>query len=236
MSDVFGYGQWQPSNSASDYAKHEFQITQILGRVRTVCLVKVTAVKNAGQDEPVGFVDVQPITNMQDGAGNSQQHGTLHGLPYFRVQGGTNAVIVDPVVGDIGVAAIADRDISSNKANKGMANPGSFRRFDMADGIYFGGILNGAPKQYITFTSNGIQMVDANGNEITMSPQGTNIADSNGNIIAMVSGGINITAQTLTVNGQVVGTMDGVFSGVSAKTHVHTGVTAGGSDTGPPVP
>ena len=172
MSD-FGYSQLEPGDTASRYGTLAFMINQILGRVRTVCLVKVVAV-NGGGSAPVGTVDVQPITNMTDGVGNSQQHGTVHGMPYFRVQGGANAIIVDPVVGDVGVAVIADRDISSNKANKGIANPGSNRRFDLADGIYLGGVLNGTPDQYLAFTADGLQLLDKNGNQLTQGPGGNN--------------------------------------------------------------
>jgi hypothetical protein len=45
------------------------------------------------------------------------------------------------------------------KATQAQANPGSGRVFDMADGLYFGGFLNGTPTQYVAFSSAGIDMV-----------------------------------------------------------------------------
>ena len=58
--------------------------------------------------------------------------------------------LIDPTQGDIGLAIFADRDISSVRANRAQANPGSYRRFDMADGVYIGGILNGMPTQTVS--------------------------------------------------------------------------------------
>ena len=95
----------------------QFLISQALNRVSTATLVKVVSVTNAGGLSPVGFVDVQPLVNQLDGAGNAVPHGVLHRLPYFRLQGGADAVILDPKVGDIGMAAFANRDISLVKTS-----------------------------------------------------------------------------------------------------------------------
>ena len=136
-----------------------FLIWQILRSISGAKLVKVMAVTNNGGVSPVGFVDVQPLVNQLDGWNNATPHGTVYHLPYFRLQGGTNAVIIDPQVGDIGVAVVEDRDISSVKATTAQANPGSKRIFDIADGLYMGGFLNGAPTQYIQSSSTGIALV-----------------------------------------------------------------------------
>jgi hypothetical protein len=120
--------------------------------------VKVTKVANSGGVAAVGFVDVQPLVDQQDGFGNAVPHGVLHNLPYFRMQGGVNAVILDPVVGDIGFAVFADKDISVVKNTKKQASPGSARRFSMSDGIYLGGVLNGVPTTYVQFSGNDINI------------------------------------------------------------------------------
>jgi hypothetical protein len=96
---------------------------------------------------------------MLTGDGTTVEHGTIHHCPYQRLQGGANAIIIDPEVGDLGIAIFADRDISSVMANKAQANPGSRRRFDMADGMYLGGVLNGTPSQWVRFSAAGIEMV-----------------------------------------------------------------------------
>ncbi|HUW47048.1 MAG TPA: phage tail protein, partial [Dehalococcoidia bacterium] len=61
-------------------------------------------------------------------------------------------------VGDVGVTVFADRDITAVKNTAKQANPNSNRRFDVADGLYLGGMLNGIPSQYIQFLSNKIQI------------------------------------------------------------------------------
>ncbi len=171
-SNTFGYGYQGPSDAASDYNALTFVINQILGRIRTCVLVKVvTAPYGGGGLAPVGFIDAMPLVNMVDGLGNSMPHGTVYTLPYFRLQGGsTGAVICDPAVGDIGAAIICDRDISSAKQNRGQANPGSWRRFNLADGLYLGGFLNGTPSSYVQFDGLGnMNIVAPSSNTITIS-------------------------------------------------------------------
>jgi hypothetical protein len=226
-----GYpGQASYWASTSEYNAQVFLVQQILGSVRTATLVQIKAVSNTDTVSPVGTVDVLPLVNMMDGLNNASKHITVYGLPYFRLQGGKNAIIVDPQVGDIGIAVFADRDISAVKANKKQSNPGSGRRFDMADGIYIGGVLNAAPTQYVQFTidgsgnPNGINIFDANGNKVEMSSTGTKITDLNGNIMNMTSAGFAFTTTAFKVNGVNVG-----------DTHKHSGVQTGGGNTGNPV-
>jgi hypothetical protein len=155
-----GYnGQQTPSSSGSDFNAQTFMVWSILASVRTMQIVKVIGVTNNGGVSPVGFVDIQPLVNQIDGSGNAEPHGVIYRCPYFRIQGGANALILDPQEGDIGWAGFADRDISSAVASKGQANPASRRMFDMADAVYWGGIVNGTPNQYIAFASSGISMV-----------------------------------------------------------------------------
>jgi hypothetical protein len=156
----FGYtGTQEPASGSGDFVALSFLVNQILARISTITLVKIVSVTNNGGVSPVGFVDVQPLVNQTDGAGNATVHGIVYNLPYFRLQGGTNAIILDPQVGDIGMCGFASRDISSVKASKAQANPGSGRTFDWADGLYLGGMLNGTPVQYMAFSSSGIDIV-----------------------------------------------------------------------------
>lgn len=145
-----------PGASSGDYNAQSFVIQQHMRRMNTSTVVKVMSVTNAGDLSSVGFVDIQPQVDLVDGAGVKIAHGTIYKCPYFRYQGGANAIILDPQVGDLGIALFADRDISSVTANKGQAAPGSGRRFDMADAMYIGGLLNGTPTQYVQFNASGI--------------------------------------------------------------------------------
>jgi len=211
-----------------------FLVKQMLRLVQTATIVQVKAVKGGGLDYPAE-VNVLPLVNLQDGIGTISKHGIVNGLPCWRLQGGDNSIICDPVINDIGIAIFASRDISSVKNNKAQSNPGSRRIFSWADGMYLGGILNAAPVQYVWFKSDGIQLVDKNGNTITLNATGMDLVDKNTNEIKTDSGGIHINGvlfardQSIT-NAKNITTQ----SSIDLNTHVHTGVTTGGGNTGGP--
>ncbi len=157
--DNSGYtGERELGSGSSEFNAHHFLIQQLIGKISTATLVQIVAVTNSGGVDAVGFVDVHPLVNQIDGLKNATPHGTIFNVPYFRIQGGANAVILDPEVGDIGLAIFADHDISTVKVTKKDANPGSFRRFDMADGLYIGGFLNAVPTQFVRFHSGGVDI------------------------------------------------------------------------------
>ena len=147
-------GQSNPFADASDYNALSFIIARALDDVQTVSVVSVQAVNTANQT-----VDVLVLVNLVTGASISVPHGVISGRPYFRLQGGTSGIIVDPVVGDVGVMVFGSRDLTAVIAAKGPANPGSGRRFSWSDGIYLGGILNTAPVQYIKLASGGVTVL-----------------------------------------------------------------------------
>lgn len=154
MTEVWP-GQQRASTPTSEYNADRFHILGVLNRVSTATLVKVTKVSNKGEVKPVGTVNVQPLVNMQDGLGKQYKHAQAFNLPYFRLQGAEKGVILDPKVGDIGVAVFADRDISSVKRTKKQGPPGSRRRFSMADGLFFPCFLGDKPTSYLRFTDEG---------------------------------------------------------------------------------
>ena len=160
ISNSGGYAgpQWLQTGG-SDFNAMAFLTRQIIAGKAFAAMVEVMSVSNAGSVAPVGVVSVQPMVNQVDGFGNQVPHGTIYNLPYFRLQGGANAIILDPVVGDNGLSVICDRDISIVKATKAVSGPGSFRQNDWADGCYFGGFLNGDPENYVQFSAGGINIV-----------------------------------------------------------------------------
>ena len=141
-------------SSSSDYNQLSFVIRQVLGRTATAGLALVRKVDTTRQ-----VLDVQPMVHQIDGAGKPTPHGIIHNIPYVRLQGGGGAVIIDPVVGDIGLIVYASSDISSVKNTRAPTVPGSRRRFDMADGIYLGGLLNGTPTSYVKLDAAGVATV-----------------------------------------------------------------------------
>lgn len=143
------------SDTTGEWSRMQFAIRSIINQMATATLVIVRAVRPDGD----GFVvDVQPMVSQVDGAGNAVDHGVIHGLPVWRVQGGGSAVIVQPAAGDIGLAVFASTDISGVKRAKAPTTPGSARRFDWADGIYMGGALNAEATQTIRMDADGITM------------------------------------------------------------------------------
>lgn len=151
-------GYQAPHSTSGGYNALRFMIEQLLAEMHTATLVEVQSCSNAGGVSPVGTVDVKPLVNELDGSGKAIPHGTIFSIPYFRLQGGTNAFILDPEQGDIGIAIFAERDISSVKTNKAQSNPGSYRCFSWADGLYLGGVLNNKPTQYVRFYDGGIDV------------------------------------------------------------------------------
>lgn len=160
-----------------------FLAKQVLNGAWTATLVQVKAVHQGGGALAVaGTVDIQPMVNQIDGKGNATPHGTIYGVPYMRLQGGKNAVIIDPEVGDIGIAMFASHDISSVIATQKVANPGSRRRFDPSDALYLGGFLNAQPTTFLQFIGGSL-----------------NITAPSGKTIAITCGTATITADHVTV-------------------------------------
>lgn len=152
-------GTYRKSDESTDLNAIDAVVRSIVGKRAFATLVRVTAVNNAGEATPVGLLDVQPLVAQVDGLGNLTPHGVIHNLPYFRLQGGADAIILDPKVGDLGLAVICDRDISTVKETKAAAGPGSHRQNSMADGLYIGGFLNGTPAQFVRFSTDGIEIL-----------------------------------------------------------------------------
>ncbi|HEX2753713.1 MAG TPA: Gp138 family membrane-puncturing spike protein [Alphaproteobacteria bacterium] len=211
------FGQQGLASDTSESNALHFAIQQALGDVRTNVPVKIIAVHGGGVGAPP-TVDVQPLINQIDGLGNKTDHGIIYGIPSARSQGGGNAIINDPKVGDIGMMHVSDRDMSSLKGNKGaQSNPGSFRSHDLADGVYHGPILNPAnPDQYVQFTDTGLKVVTKGG--CTFEMVGT---------IMTVTGDLHVT-------GQIIAGFGGGDS-VNVQTHVHSGILPGGANTNSPV-
>lgn len=172
-----------------------------LAQMSTCELVKVVAVDG-------DRISVQPLLFKVDADNNSVKRGVVHNVPFIRIQGGANAIIIDPKVGDIGMCCYASRDISLLKRIKDFVAPNSKRIYDVSDAIYIGGVLNGTPTQYVEFTDSGINITSPNQ--------------------------VTINATKLQVNCPIEATGNVTGAGISLQTHVHGGVESGPSTTGAP--
>lgn len=237
------------SKSQNNWAQYQAEQTQggageigaivdgIVSRIQTVTLVRIIKTK-AGGLAPVGMVDVQPLVSQINGSGEITPHGIIYNIPYFRLQGGGNAVIIDPKPGDIGMCGFCSRDISSVKQNKAPSAPQSRRRYDFSDGLYFGGFLNGTPQQYIHFKDGGIKIyspdkveieapqtiikspdVQIDGAQMTIKANTTQTGsfEQTGGGQASFSGSLDLTG-TLTTGG------DAVIGGKSFLNHTNNGL------------
>jgi hypothetical protein len=228
VSDTQGYfGQLGEVDVNDDFNAHRFLMKQLLAETRDGIPVKIMAVHGGGVG-PAPTVDVQPLVTQIDSQGNATPHGVVYGIPATRNQGGGSAVINDPVVGDVYFMKVADRDISSLKANAGaQSNPGSFRRHDLADGVLDRAFLNPAtPTQYLYFNN---------------AAGGFTLADKFGNIFVSSNGMVQVTTPIFKVVGQIQATGnitagEGTGDQVDMQGHVHTLVTPGAGDSGPPLP
>lgn len=199
----------------SEVGRIQFLIRSALSGLRTAMPVKVLSVTNSGGVSPIGYVNVQPMVNAIDGNNQPWVHGTIYNVPYMRIQGGSNAVILDPMVGDIGIATVCDRDISTVKNTQNISSPGSNRKNDMSDMVYLMTIIGAAPTQYVQFSSSGINIISPNAVTI-QAPE----INSQG---------------TWNHTGTIISSGDVTANGTSVHTHKHGGVTTGSGQTGIPV-
>lgn len=187
MSQSAGRRPFTPEQSVTGPMQQEAIIRRLIGRTFTHTVVRVVAV-DAGVTGPVGFVDVTDMVQQLTADNTGIPSAVIHKLPYFRLQGGGNAVIIDPKVGDIGLASFAMRDISAVKKTKTEGPPPSRREYDVSDGLYIGGFLNGAPTQYIEFLESGINIV------------------ATGTVTATTPAQVVLNCSQLTVNAPIVST------------------------------
>lgn len=172
-----------------------FLINSVVNNVNTAELVKVIAVDEAKKE-----IDVIPIVAKPDSEGQRIEPAPIYGIKYIEWQYGTNAIIATPVINDIGLLVVCTKDISS--IDSGLV--GSYRRYNLADGIYFGGLcgFNATPTQFIKFDENGIEVTSPTALTIN-TPIATVNAQTSATIIAGETATIT-AGQTATISAQSV--------------------------------
>lgn len=162
---------------SSDLNRLEFLIKVLQRDMSTAIPVIITAVQ-AGDTNAAGYVDARPLVAQVDAWGNALPMATLHHLPYFRLQAGRAGIVLDPVPGDIGLAIFAQSDCSTLKqGQKETAQPGSWRKFDQADGFYVGGFINTQIDTYIRLAQDGSVKITAPGSVTIDAPTVTYSGD-----------------------------------------------------------
>lgn len=248
--------QQQPSDSATEFAMYQFLISSYAAQMATSTLVRVISCTNAGGLAKWGTVDVQPVVSQLAGDGTAVQHQRLFQLPYARIQGGRNAVIIDPEPGDLGIAVFAARDISALKKQEAIDQassgairgvpPASDRQFNMADGLYLGGVLNAVPQQFVRFSTDGIEVLSPTKIRLVAPTVQIEASDSYevtaGQISETATTSLTMTAATITEDGSSSISVNSPsndirgggtqIDGKPFLPHAHGGVQTGGGTTG----
>lgn len=191
-----------------EYDKVISQFNSLITNVNTAMPCKVVAIEKQEQRgvNIVGFVDIQLMIEQTNGQKKGNETAIICNVPYVRIQGGTNAVIIDPEINDLGVAIFSSRDITNFKEARRQTPPATWRKFSISDAIYIGGIRNQKPVQYIHFRNDGIEIYSPKRVHITTP---TVLIDSDNTTINTsakttinANGGCEINAET-TNNGNV---------------------------------
>lgn len=213
------------TSTNSPYNALSFMMEQaIKGKVNTAIPVRVDSVE-AGGVGPVGYVSATPLVCQRDGFGNTLPPTSIPRLPYTRIQGGVAALIIDPMPGDVGIAVFAQQDISTVGGST-PSQAGSFRSYDMADGMYIGGIINKEPEVYIELTQEGVVTIHAPQKIVLDSP------------LVEITGQLQQTGslgQGTTLMGGLTNTGGSLSSnGTTFESHTHKGVQSGSGSSGAP--
>ena len=139
------------NSGASEFNAISFLVEQMIkGMVNTAIPVRVDSCTKPGVGGAAGYVSATPLVQQRGADGKGLQPVSLPQLPYFRLQCGSAAVVLDPQPGDIGLAICSQQDSSNVK--EGTSSPvqaGSFRCYDLSDSFYVGGFMNQAPTTFV---------------------------------------------------------------------------------------
>ncbi|WP_315861895.1 phage baseplate protein [Yersinia ruckeri] len=188
MADQVPYSQ--ASNQSNDADAFASSFGKMLTSSYFINIVKITAVRGQA---PNLVVDAIPlVADVRSSDGGIINGSQIYNIPVWRLQRGGSAIIMDPVVGDIGLIAVCDNDISIVRANRKESVPGSGRKHSRSDAIYLGGLLNSQPTQFIEFADGAINIT---------SPNPVNITCTKATIIA--PDGVEMETSLLHVTGEI---------------------------------
>lgn len=176
--------------------------------------------------------------------GDIIENEPVYGVPFLQLRSGKSAVIMTPEVGDIGLIAICDRDITNVKKTKGETTPDNQRSHSYADAVYLTGIasLNSEPQQFAHFYDGGINITSPN--KVTINAPSVEVN---------ADGAISLSSPSIILNGPVsqgggsyqgsadfkngASTPEDFTAGdISLRNHKTSGVETGSGTSGAPVP
>ena len=229
----------RPQDVNHEANAQEFMFRAMLNKNAFIQIVRVEKVKVDADGGPP-LVNVTPLVLGFSGEGTPIDNSQVFNIPVWRLQRGSSAVIMDPVVGDLGLMLCCDRDTSRVRETKKEDMPGSSRTHNEADGVYLGGMLNASPMQYVRFADDGISIVsplvvtvESPTVEINAS---TSVTLNSANIVlnGPVSQGAGSYAGDFNFKGNITAEGEVTGKGIKLSDHVHNGVQTGSGNTGKP--
>ena len=167
----------RPEQTVAGAAQDMYIINNLIANIHTMMPVKILSVTVPPDSlAPIGRCEVLPLVQQIDGSNNVYPMGKIINVPYLRVQGGSNAIVIDPQVGDVGLCGFCERDISIVKRTGELSAPDTRRKYDINSAVYMFTMMSSAPTQYIHFKSSGIDIKSTgsvNINGLNILPDGT---------------------------------------------------------------
>ena len=167
----------RPEQTVAGAAQDMYIINNLIANIHTMMPVKILSVTVPPDSlAPIGRCEVLPLVQQIDGSNNVYPMGKIVNVPYLRVQGGSNAIVIDPQVGDVGLCGFCERDISIVKRTGELSAPDTRRKYDINSAVYMFTMMSGTPTQYIHFLENGINIKttgDLNINGLIIKADGT---------------------------------------------------------------
>jgi len=184
----------RPEQTVAGAAQDMYIINNLIANIHTMMPVKILSVTvPADELAPIGRCEVLPLVQQIDGSNNVYPMGKIVNVPYLRVQGGSNAIVIDPQVGDVGLCGFCERDISIVKRTGELSAPDTRRKYDINSAVYMFTMMSGAPTQYIHFKSSGIDIKttgDLNINGLIIKADGTLVTKDGDTVDKHSHGGV----------------------------------------------
>lgn len=172
---------------------------------------------------------IQGAVTNPNGTAQSTDLPLLVDVPVQFPRGGGFACTFPLVAGDDVLVVFASRCIDAWWQSGGVQRPMEARMHDLSDGFAIPGPTSQPRK---------LESVQTDGIELRNEARTTYLKVANGTIFIkgnIVHEGNTTQTGNQTTSGTITGTTDVIGGGKSLKTHVHSGVTAGPSNTGQPV-
>lgn len=226
MTDNFNSSSFDPSMRDDLSGTMRYVLTKWLQNTDDMLPAKVIA-----YDRTLNRASVQALISVVTTNNTIVQRPVIASIPVLQLGGGGFVLSFPIQSGDIGWIKASDRDISlflqSIKSSGGVISPpNTVRKHSFEDAMFIPDTM---------FKTVTIAGEDANHVVLQSLDGTTKIAMGNGTIKILAPTSMSITTPTLTVNGEVVATGNVTGQGTSLHTHVHSGVTTGGGNTGSPV-